>query len=130
MTTFAAIGVLLSLMATGSGVPVQEIEPSPVVWATPSKLEKRADVISAARLLAAEIRKRNWYPGVPPGCLAYDLESVKGGNYDFAIRFNQAKCGGTSPSNLMDRARVIKKTGEVLWWNESEFVLPSKRDEM
>jgi hypothetical protein len=97
-----------------------------VIWAEPTSLGGRTDVVKAATVLSGEVRVRSLFPGIHAECVAYELEAIDRGQYDFAIKFNQRKCGGESASNLLDRARVLPKRDEVLWWNSDGNYVPFK----
>ena len=85
----------------------------PVISASEPSLERRSDVAQAARILHDALVAAGAFPHIQPRCLYYDLESARDRDYSFAVRFNQARCGGESPSNLLDRFSVLE--GQVLW---------------
>ena len=85
----------------------------PVISASEPSLQRRSDVVQTARTLDDALVAAGAYPHIQPRCLYYDLESAGHSDYSFAVRFNQAKCGGDSPSNLLDRFSVTD--GRVLW---------------
>lgn len=96
-------GISVSACAT-AGLTITASEPS---------LERRTDVVEAARTLHSALVTAKAFPHVQPRCLYYDLMAADPRDHHFAVRFNQAKCGGNSPSNLLDRFAVID--GKVLW---------------
>jgi hypothetical protein len=69
--------------------------------------------VEAAGILHEAFVRSRAFPHVQPRCLYYDLMNAEQHDYHFAVRFNQAKCGGESPSNLLGRFAVVD--GHVLW---------------
>lgn len=96
-------GISLSACAH-RGVTITALDPA---------LERRADVVEAAQTLHDALMGANVYPHIQPRCLYYDVWGVSDRQYYFAVRFNQARCGGNSFSNLLDRFAV--RSGRVLW---------------
>ena len=97
-------GISFSACAT-AGLTITALDPA---------LERRADVVQAAQTLHDTLVGAKAYPHIQPRCLYYDLMAADPRNdYPFAVRFNQAKCGGNSWSNLLERFSVID--GRVLW---------------
>ena len=92
-----------------------------MISASEPSLERRSDVVQAARTLHDALVAGGAYPHIQPRCLYYVLESIEGRDYDFAARFNQARRGGESPSNLLDRFTV--REGQVLWHDTADSAL-------
>jgi hypothetical protein len=55
-----------------------------------------------------------------------DLEGMDKGTYDFALRFNEGVCGGNSPSNLLNRHRVVSGARTIFWYEPSEEQFTTK----
>ena len=96
-------GISFSACAS-SGLTITALDPA---------LERRADVVQAAQILHDALVGAKAYPHIQPRCLYYDLMAADPRDHHFAVRFNQAKCGGKSWSNLLERFSVID--GRVLW---------------
>ena len=60
---------------------------------------------------------RKVYPHIEARCFGFELEAVNSDSFDFAARFNERRCGGDSPSNLLDQFRVRPATREVLLYD-------------
>ena len=101
--TLIVAGVCASACAT-AGLTITASEPS---------LERRADVVQNAQTLHDALMGAKVYPHIQPRCLHYDVSGVSDRQYYFAVRFNQARCGGNSFSNQLDQFAV--KSGRVLW---------------
>ncbi len=93
----------------------------PAISAREPSLARRSDVVQAARTLHDALVAAGAYPHIQPRCLYYDLEGIDSRDYHFAVRFNQARCGGESLSNLLDRFTVSE--GHALWHDQADSTL-------
>ena len=101
---------LFGLLAVALASP-QLVTAEPAV--TPKLLSKQQ---AEQRLLNA-IARDKLYPHVGASCILLDLEEAKGTYFLFAVRFNQLRCGGNSPSTLMDRFAVEKSGGAIRYYD-------------
>ena len=108
----AVLGSLVSALATAC---LSQRTDRPVIWSEPASLAARDDVVQAATALEAILATRNTYPQIERKCFGFELENFRDGTYDFAVRFNQTLCGGTSASNLLDRYRITLAT-KTVWF--------------
>ena len=77
-----------------------------------TKSQKAAGV----RLLMI-LQKNRAYPTIKSECLLLEFEEETKEHIQFAVRFDQAKCGGNSPSNLIDRFAVQKPSNSVVYYD-------------
>ena len=83
---------------------------------------------SACAKLLERLKSENVYPHLKPDCLVCDEEGRYADQFEFAVRFDQVKCGGDSWSNLVDRFVVMRDTGEIRWYDVAEVQYYSFED--
>jgi len=75
---------------------------------------------SAAQKLLAVLRNSHAFSTIRPECLLLEFEEDTKEHIQFAVRFDQSKCGGNSPSNLIDRFAVQKHSKSILYYDVTE----------
>jgi lipoprotein-anchoring transpeptidase ErfK/SrfK len=109
------LGVFVAIAM--AGCLASETADRPVIRADSDSVAKRADVVQAAKVLRDALVAAKVYPRIERRCLAFDFEGVAAGSYDFAVRFNQPFCSGSSASNLIDRYRIDLARSTVLLYD-------------
>jgi hypothetical protein len=71
----------------------------------------------AESILLARLREDRAFPNIKSECLYLVLDDQTSSYYQFSVRFDQAKCGGDSASDLLDRFVVMKANGEVKYYD-------------
>ena len=74
----------------------------------------------ACETLITRVVEAKLFPDIREECFFCELESKDGRTFEFALRFNQGKCGGDSPSTLLDRFLVCRGSPVILWYDSSE----------
>ena len=74
----------------------------------------------ACEALVSRVVDARLFPHISRECLLCDLEDSDGHSFKIALRFNQERCGGDSPSTLLDRFLVFQRTPVILWYDVTE----------
>jgi hypothetical protein len=112
--------MILAVVAGSAACAPQKSDGSPVVWALPETSVQRQAALQAATVLRDSLVANKVYPTFDNRCLGFELEAADNGTFDFAARFNQRLCGGDSPSNLLDRYRVVSANRVILRYDPSD----------
>jgi hypothetical protein len=109
--------ILLMVIASvlSPGVAQAGIALKPLDQVTGPDTEKQACEALVSRVVAAKL-----HPNVPKRCFWCELEASDDFSFQFALRFNQERCGGDSPSTLLDRFMVFKLSPVILWYDAAE----------
>ncbi|MBL0210119.1 MAG: hypothetical protein IPQ13_04260 [Holophagaceae bacterium] len=75
--------------------------------------------LAGAKILAA-VKRDRIYKTISPDCLFADFEEETKGYFQFAVRFNPTCCGVRTESTLLNRFAVLRPTGEIVYWDESD----------
>ena len=76
----------------------------------------KAQTLASARILST-LKKNRSYSNLNFDCLFLDFDQESEGRIEFTLRFDHRKCGGTAPSNLIDRFAVHQKTRSILYYD-------------
>jgi hypothetical protein len=106
---FVSLALLFSAGCVTTSVPPKPVSDSAEVTGPESADEASAYLLERLRLDHA-------YPSIPSRCLTTEFEGSDDDSYDFALRYNQAICGGESPSTLLDRFRVFQRSDVILYY--------------
>ena len=71
------------------------------------------ELAAAETILLTRLRKDQAFPNIKPDCLYAVLDNESHIEFQFSVRFDQAKCGGNSASDLLDRFVVTKLKGTI-----------------
>ena len=74
----------------------------------------------ACDALITRVVKARLFPDIRDECFFCELEAKDGRTFQFALRFNKGKCGGGSPSTLLDRFLVFQRSPVILWYDSSQ----------
>lgn len=74
----------------------------------------------ACQALVDRVVAEKLFPSIPKDCFFCELESKDGRTFQFALRFNQDRCGGNADSTLLDRFLVCQRSPVILWYDSSE----------
>jgi hypothetical protein len=75
---------------------------------------------SAGTKILARVRRDKVYKQIPSKCLFVDFEEQTKGYFQFAVRFNPECCGVKTESTLLNRFAVLRPTGQIVYWDESD----------
>ncbi len=69
--------------------------------------------------LITRVVEAKLFPEIRKECFFCDLEGNDGRAFQITLRFNKGKCGGDSPSTLLDRFLVFQRSPVILWYDSS-----------
>jgi hypothetical protein len=78
-----------------------------------------ANETEACQALIDRVVEERLFPYISKECFRCELERNTGRTFEFALRFNQAKCGGDSASTLFDRFLVCSQSPVMLWYDSA-----------
>ncbi len=74
----------------------------------------------ACQALVSRVVKAKLFPHIRRECFLCELSSGDDYSFRFTLRFDQERCGGDSPSTLIDRFMVLKRSPVILWYDFPE----------
>jgi hypothetical protein len=107
--------LMLNLIVVAVCIAGEELPLKPLDKITGPKTEKEACDALITRVVEAKL-----FPEIRKECFSCDLEGNDGRTFQITLRFNKGKCGGHSPSTLLDRFLVCQRSPVILWYDSSQ----------
>ena len=115
MRNLISVLLILDLIVVAGSVAGEKLSLRPLDEITGPETEKDACAALITRVVEAR-----FFPDIRKDCYFCELEANDGRTFQFALRFNKGKCGGGSPSTLLDRFLVFQRSPVILWYDSSQ----------
>src|SRR3990172_5625988 len=115
MRNLISVLLILDLIVVAGSVAGEKLLLRPLDEITGPETEKDACATLITRVVEARL-----FPDIRKDCYFCELEANDGRTFQFALRFNKGKCGGGSPSTLLDRFLVFQRSPVILWYDSSQ----------
>ncbi len=115
MRNVISVLLIFNLIVVAGCIAGEKLSLRPLDEITGPETEKEACDALIARVVQARL-----FPNIREECFFCELEANDGRTFQFALRFNKGKCGGDSPSTLLDRFLLCQRSPVILWYDSSE----------
>ena len=107
--------LILNLTILAGCVSAERSVLKPLAEITGPETEQEACEVLVERVFEARL-----FTAISRECLFCELEYNDDRTFQFALRFNNRKCGGDSESTLLDRFLICQRSPVILWYDSSE----------